>query len=64
MIYLIKKSVLKQIPEDTFYNATDLIEKLICQGQKVIRFPLNGTWIDIGNLQEYHKANDIAKYLK
>ena len=63
-IYLIKKSALDEIPEDTFFNATDLIEKLIAEGKKVIRFPLNGTWIDIGNPQEYQKANELVKHLK
>lgn len=63
-IYLIKKSAIDKIPDDTFFNATDLIEKLIEEGRKVIRFPLNGTWIDIGNPQEYQKANELVKYLR
>lgn len=63
-IYLIKRSALEEIPEDIFFNATDLIEKLISEGKKVIRFPLNGTWIDIGNPQEYQKANELVKYLR
>lgn len=63
-IYLIKRSCLDEIPDDTFFNATDLIEKLISEGQKVIRFPLNGTWIDIGNPQEYAKANELVKHMK
>lgn len=62
-IYLIKRSALDEIPEDTFFNATDLIEKLIAEKKKVIRFPLNGTWIDIGNPQEYQKANELVKHL-
>ena len=62
-IYLIKRSALEEIPEDTFFNATDLIEKLISEGKKVIRFPLNGTWIDIGNPQEYQKANELVKHM-
>jgi dTDP-glucose pyrophosphorylase len=62
-IYLIKKSVLEFIPEETFYNATDLIEKLIASGKKVIRFPLNGTWIDIGNPQEYKRANELVSHM-
>ena len=62
-IYLIKRSALDEIPEDTFFNATDLIEKLISVNKKVIRFPLNGTWIDIGNPQEYQKANEIVKHI-
>ena len=63
-IYLIRKSALVEIPKDEFFNATDLIEKLIAQGKKVIRYPLNGTWIDIGNPQEYQKAKDLVKHLK
>lgn len=62
-IYLIKRSALNEIPDDTFFNATDLIEKLIGEGKKVIRYPLNGTWIDIGNPQEYQKAKDLVKHI-
>lgn len=62
-IYLIKRSALDEIPEDTFFNATDLIEKLISDGKKVIRFPLNGTWIDIGNPQEYKHANELIGHM-
>ena len=63
-IYLIKRRALDEIPEDNFFNATDLIERLISEDKKVIRFPLNGTWIDIGNPQEYQKANELVKHLK
>ena len=62
-IYLIKKRALAEIPEDTFFHATHLIEKLISQGKKVIRYPLNGTWIDIGTPQEYAKAKDLVKHI-
>ena len=63
-IYLIKRRALDEIPEDIFYNATDLVKKLIDEGKSVIRYPLNGTWIDIGNPQEYQKAQDLVKHLK
>lgn len=62
-IYLIKKSALDFIPKDAFFNATDLIRTLIEKKRKVIRFPLNGTWIDIGNPQEYRRANELVKHL-
>ena len=62
-IYLIKRRALDEIPNDTFFNATDLVEKLIAEGKKVIRYPLNGTWIDIGNPQEYQKAQDLVKHM-
>ena len=63
-IYLIKKRALAEIPEDTFFHATHLVEKLIAQGKKVIRYPLNGTWIDIGTPQEYERAKDLVKHIK
>lgn len=63
-IYLIKKRALAEIPEDTFFHATHLVEKLIAEGKKVIRYPLNGTWIDIGTLQEYQKAMDLVRHIK
>ena len=62
-IYLIKRPALDEIPDNTFFNATDLIEKMISEEKKVIRFPLNGTWIDIGNPQEYRKANELVNHL-
>lgn len=62
-IYLLKKSALAEIPEDTFFNATDLIEKLIAQGKSVIRYPLKGTWIDIGQHADLAKARDLVKHL-
>ena len=62
-IYLIKKRAIDEVPTNTFFNATDLVETLISEKKKVIRYPLNGTWIDIGNPQEYQKANDLVKHL-
>lgn len=62
-IYLIKKSALNEIPDNEFFNATDLIEKLIAQDKKVIRYPHNGIWIDIGTPQEYDKAKEVIKHI-
>lgn len=62
-IYLIKKHALQQIPEGVFFNATDLMEKLIAQGRKVIRFPITGFWLDIGSKVEYEKAQELVKHI-
>ena len=59
-----KCRALDEIPDGQFFNATDLVEKLIAEGKKVIRYPLNDTWFDIGNPQEYQKANDLVKHLQ
>ena len=63
-IYLIKRSSLDLIPKDQVFNSTDLLNALVKNGRKVVRFPLNGTWIDIGTPQEYQKANELVKYIK
>lgn len=63
-IYLIKKEALQYIPEEIFFNATDLIEALIKTNQTVIRYPLNGTWIDIGQHADLAKAQDLVKHLR
>ena len=62
-IYLLKRFVLDEIPQDVFFNATDFIEKLIKEHKSVIRYPLKGTWIDIGTVSEYQKAQDLAKHI-
>ncbi len=62
-IYLIKRELLDLIPEDTMFHSTDLLNAAVSAGKKVIRFPLNGTWIDIGNPQEYKRANELVKHI-
>ena len=62
-IYLMRKEVIEQIPERP-YNATDLMEKLIHEGRKVISFPIIGYWLDVGNPQDYAKANQDIKHLR
>lgn len=63
-IYLIKRKLLENIQRDTFYNATDLIEDSIKAGNKVIRYPITGYWLDIGTQQEYEKAQEFVKHIR
>ena len=62
-IYLIKKEILKYVPENRFFNATDLIEELVKQQMNVIRFPITGYWIDIGQHSELLKAEELVKHV-
>ena len=62
-IYLIKRELINEIPDDTFFNATDFIELLIKEKRRVIRFPIAGYWIDIGKHEEYNKAQELVKHL-
>jgi dTDP-glucose pyrophosphorylase len=63
-IYLMKKSVLSLIPKNSFFNATDLIDKLISKNKKVVSFSLDGYWLDIGKHDDYKKAQIDIKKIK
>jgi dTDP-glucose pyrophosphorylase len=63
-IYLMKKEITNRIPKNSFYNTTDLMEDLIKDAMKVISYPLNGYWLDIGKHQDYEKAQKDIQFLK
>lgn len=63
-IYLIKRGLLNLIPENEFYNATDFMDKLISSAYRVIRYPISGYWIDIGQHDELERAREIVKHLR
>ena len=63
-IYLMKRSCMGNIPKSTFYNTTDLIEGLIKINKKVVSYPLQGYWLDIGNHIDLQKANKDIHQIK
>ena len=63
-IYLLKKELLDLIPENTFYNATDLMEDVIKRNLKVISYPLSGYWLDIGKHDDFEKAQSDILNIK
>lgn len=63
-IYLLKRSVFDSIPENGFFNATDLMETLISKNAKVISYPLRGYWLDIGRKEDFEKASKDIHHLK
>ncbi len=55
-MYILEPHLIKEIPIDTFYHITYLIEKLVKEGRRVGVYPINeGSWIDVGNWDEYLK---------
>ena len=63
-IYLIKTEILRQIPSNTFYNATDLMEHLIANKRKVINYPIVQYWLDIGKPEDFLKAQEDIKHIR
>ena len=55
-IYMMKRNVLKYIPKDQKFDATELIELLIQKRKKVVSYILHDYWIDIGKKEDLEKA--------
>ena len=63
-IYILNKEYLKYIPSGEKYDTTDLIEKLISEGKKVVSFQILDYWLDIGRHEDYEKAKQDIRFLK
>lgn len=63
-IYLVKKEFLNRIPRNKFFNATDLIESLISDKQKVTYYSVLDYWLDIGKMDDYKKAQEDIKHIR
>ncbi|MBI2968254.1 MAG: nucleotidyltransferase family protein [Bacteroidetes bacterium] len=63
-IYLMKPEVAGIIPRNGFFNATDLMDALLKKGKKINYYPLYCYWLDIGNHQDFNKAQEDIKHIK
>lgn len=60
-IYIFKKELLELIPEETAFDATDLMEEVIKRGLSLIHYPIRSYWLDIGKKEDFEQAQlDIA----
>ncbi|MBT4775955.1 MAG: NTP transferase domain-containing protein [Crocinitomicaceae bacterium] len=60
-IYLIKKELLKLIPANTKFDATNFMDELIKCDKNIVVFPIRGYWLDIGKHNDFEKAKkDVA----
>lgn len=61
-MYILEPHVIDEIPTDSLYHITFLIDRLIAERRKVGVFPINeGSWTDIGNWDEYMKYIRLEK---
>lgn len=63
-IYIIKKEILKMIPENQFYDITDLMERVLEMNLKLVTYPINGYWLDVGKHEDFKKAQEDIKHIK
>lgn len=62
-IYVLSPKVFDYIPQDAFYDMPTLFEKLIEVGEKTSVFPIHEYWLDIGQVDDYQRANEKYKEL-
>ncbi len=60
-IYLIEPSSFRFVPKSKRFDMTDLIQKLLDEGQIVVSFPIHEYWLDIGKQSDYEKAKEDIK---
>jgi dTDP-glucose pyrophosphorylase len=63
-IYIINKRLLNMIPKNQHFDITDLMDKVIEMDNKLITYPINGYWLDIGRHEDLVKAQEDIHHLK
>jgi NDP-sugar pyrophosphorylase family protein len=56
-IYVLNSECIDLVPPQQFFDMPSLLEKLISKGKSVGAVPLPGYWIDIGNVDDFQRAN-------
>jgi len=62
-IYLMRREIFDLIPEGERFDAVELIEVAMKNKRKVSAFTLLDYWIDIGQTDDYHKAQEDVQFL-
>ena len=55
-MYLLDPAAVAFIPEGERFDMTDLIQRLLAEGRKVVAFPVVEYWLDIGKPADYERA--------
>jgi NDP-sugar pyrophosphorylase family protein len=62
-IYCLKPSVIDFIPNEGSFDITCLIDKCINSGANMGAYEINDYWVDIGQLEDYYRANTEYDYI-
>ncbi|MGJ1224638.1 nucleotidyltransferase family protein [Sphingobacterium siyangense] len=63
-IYILKRDLLKMIPENQFFDITDLMDRILEMNLKLVTYPINGYWLDVGKHEDFKKAQEDIKHIK
>lgn len=57
-IYALNTQLLSLVPDDTFFDMPDLVNKAVKDGGRCGVYPIHEEWHDIGTPEDYHSMND------
>ena len=60
-IYIFKPGILDLIPDNTMYNMDKLILDMLAKDLPISHYPILEYWLDIGQVGDYEKAQEIYK---
>ena len=63
-IYVFEPRILEYIPVNQRLDFPDLVLKLIAAGERVVAYPFDGYWMDLGHPDDYQKANEDFNVMK
>ncbi|NWF93578.1 MAG: NTP transferase domain-containing protein [Syntrophaceae bacterium] len=63
-VYVFEKKVLGWIPSQRYMDFPDLIQKLVKAGEKVVCYPSDDFWLDIGTPGDYEEAQRKFKRMR
>jgi NDP-sugar pyrophosphorylase family protein len=63
-IYVFEKKALKWISPRRYFDFPELIQKLIKEGEKVVCYPSDDFWLDIGRHEDYEEAQKKFQEMK
>jgi len=56
-IYIFEPLVLQYIPKEQYLDFPDLIKILVADNKRVVAYPFDGYWEDLGRADDYEQAN-------
>lgn len=56
-IYVLNPALIDLIPDNEYFDMTDLVNAACANGMRAGTFPIHEYWIDVGRMEEYHRAN-------
>jgi NDP-sugar pyrophosphorylase family protein len=63
-IYLFEPRILDYIPRNVYLDFPDLVQKLLAAGERVIGYPFEGYWQDLGRADDYEQATADFERMK